>query len=105
MSNGNGVAATLSDAAESVKEKASEIGEAVASTASATKTAATLAVVITSLACASLPRPPVTPITPNPALQPQRAGRSVPCSGSSGFATGLPIGTLGMNGWREFGPS
>ena len=36
MSNGNGVAATLSDAAESVKEKASEIGEAVASTASAT---------------------------------------------------------------------
>ena len=30
MSNGNGVAATLSDAAESVKEKASEIGEAVA---------------------------------------------------------------------------
>ena len=34
MSNGNGVAATLSDAAESGKEKAAEIGGAVASTAS-----------------------------------------------------------------------
>ena len=30
MSNGNGVTATLSDAAESVKEKAAEIGDAFA---------------------------------------------------------------------------
>ena len=36
MSNGNGVTATLSGAAESVKDKAVEIGEAVAATASET---------------------------------------------------------------------
>ena len=36
MSNGNGVTATLSGAAESVKETVAGIGEAVASTASET---------------------------------------------------------------------
>ena len=36
MSNGNGVTATIADAAESVKDKAVELGEAVASTASNT---------------------------------------------------------------------
>ena len=40
MSNGNGVTATLSEAAESVKETASEVGTAIATTTSNTVTKA-----------------------------------------------------------------